>query len=575
MRRPLVLEPLEPRVYLSAGAGDDPAAARLAADQVHALVNELFPSGLASTAEVQAFDTADSRTRVLLVDVNGNADDSPALLAAFDRDTGKLLASIELAAGQFALVTNLSAGNDGSTSPHDTALGGLPQLSFNLAIVSRQDSASVSPADVNSSGADYLDSSRRPPSGQVTAATRNDTFTTTSVTNDSEADRNAVSTSANSNAATDSTPTSPPVVVVIPTGAQSETLVPGGNRDTARPLILAPIFSQWFAVLNTTPWWGRAVELPGVQSRVGDLLDRGLDDDYFSSRSRLGMADEFGDSLNSLEFATSRVMLRSPAQLMVFAAPATHAPGSGGAGAELATYNFATGQLARTGHAVSSRLFAAGDQVAFLSSEIEQGADLSGDGAMNALVLQVFNPVTGGVRNTGVSADRIRAEAGQLILGLRDVGKEATASSVLASTGKLWAYRFDPSTGRLTNLLRPFDVGVDTAAAPSRAEAHSVFEPPMADAAIIVRANRPIDPSRSADLMQGQTIAPIDTPASRPIPVAIDASPRPAGGNPAGPPKPGGSAGTSAPDSNSSASSPSSASAPAGSSSGDGGSGAD
>jgi hypothetical protein len=563
-----MLEPLEPRVYLSASTGDDPPAASLAADQVRTLVNELFPGGLASSAEVQAFESADSRTRVLLVDVNGNADASPALVAAYDRVTGQLLTSIEVAAGQIALVTRLPADAGVMNSPDGTTAAGATQVPFNLAVVSRGNPANDSPTTGHFTSGTELESVTKSPSGLPTATTREDSITTTSVSNDPAADRNTENTPTTSSPATDPVPASQPVVVLIPSGAQVGTQAPGGNRDAARPLIL----SHWFAVLSPSPWWGRAVDLPGVQSRVGDLLDRGLDDDYLGSRSRSVLGNGLGDPLSRPEFSSSRVMLRSPAQLLVFSTPATQESGSSGAGAELATYNFATGQLARTGHAVSSRLFPSSGQVAFLSSEVEQGADLSGDGVMNALVLQVFNPVTGGVRNTGVTAERIRADGGQLILGLRDAGRDATASPAQSAAGKLWEYRFDPATGRLTNLLRPYDLAADAATAPNHAKLSSKFDPPIPDAPVTIRTSRPVDPNRNNDLVYGQTIAPIDTPATRPSPIAIDASPRPTGGNPAGPPKPGGSSGTdSTPDSGASASDSSSTSA--GASAGGGGSG--
>lgn len=585
MRRKLELELLEARVYLSAAASPDDPLRALRTEATSALVAQLVASNRISSIDVQTIESADARAAVVVLDVNGFADSGDALLATFDGATGELLGSLPVSGGQIFLVTQAYntagplavpvvrfEGTEINSSPQvSRVVTGFADQDGDLRFDQREFHVANLTDDPSGVGGD---ASSTVLSGNNFAVSQEDNFD-----NAIRPPRPVVPT--------DAAPVSVPVLVVFPSGRipasfnvraelnRAASSPAETNRDGGRPLILTPILQQWFGGLSASPWWTRATELPGVQSRVGDLLSRGLEDTYFGGKSRLA-SDDFlaGPSVGNVS-TSSRVMLRSTANLMVFTSPRT----SGSAdqpGSELAIYSFATGQLTRTGYSVSGRLFRAGSQVAFLTAESEHGTDLSGDGVLNALVLQVFNPVTGGVRNTGIRAESIRTEAGQLILGVRDRAKQTPPAAADTVAGVVAAYRFDPATGQIVSLEKSFDAfsqRADAAASDATSELERIAVPDRAKVDRRESSNRLANEPMPTPV---HTIAPIDTPASHSAHVATDAAARPTSGGPAGPPKPGGASGNgsdpapSAPTSSSPA-----ASAESDSSAGDAGAGGD
>jgi hypothetical protein len=574
MRRPLELELLEPRVYLSAPAHDE---------QPRMLLWSGSESGFAQLGLPSVSETS-AQAILLVVDVNGVSDPGDAILATFDPETGALLGSVPVSRGELILLT------EPTTVPNAGGSTGIAPQSP-AAVVTPPNTAP--PSDTTPSSSTPLPGDTTPSDGSP--APTGDTTTDTGepienssidevpsirtpvgvVITDDSSPTGPVPTPGSSppgngtppgnvppnNASPPSgvgqpiggptapSPTRPPIVVIFTNGSIPPSFIPPGNADrrpsvplelprgSTQPLILIPSFSRWLTALNDSPWWTRAAELPGVQSRVGDLMTNQNWDDTIGARPGLlsddgssGMASESGS-------LSSRVFLRSPVRSIVFTTPRIVTGTQAQPGAELAVYDMDTGQLRRTGHSVTGRLMRAGDQVAFLSSEWEQAADLTDDGVWDSLVLQMFNPVTGGVRNTGISAEAIRVDDDQLILGIRSPVRQSERGD-----HSLIAHRFDPRTGRLVDLQTGFE---STAAAglARRPSARLPLGHPQPVAKLLtgteLAGTTPISPL----FVRAHTMAPIDTGESAKPSVASDLPARPASGGPSGPPRPGGSTG--------------------------------
>lgn len=568
------MEPLEPRVYLSGNTGQASAFVGRQVTDLAAISERLQAIGLDATVEVQTVGTAESQTEIIVVDVNGPADATDVLLATFDADTGELLGSVRVTEGQFLIVNN-SRGPMGLVS-------GAAQLSTNrLDAVSPPVVARVdSPGAVVNTAPAGLQSQTQGNSNYVESTARDDTnskFGSAAVQVVSDGAASAAAASAQQPTG-GSTAGSPPIVVVFPSGRIPDSFRirdeltaaarPDRVRDPARPIVISPIFPQWFSALNYSPWWSRAVELPGVQSRVGDLMNRGLDDSI--SGRRIGLLSDDVDALGGgLTAMSSRVVLRSPTHLMIFTTPSTRASTRGEHAAELAIYSFETGQLSRTGQSVTGRLVRAAGHVAFLSSEAEQGADLTGDGVLNAVVLQMFNPVTGGVRNTGIAAEALRSVNGQIILGVRETARNGADSPPPTDPGLLIAHRFDPVSGRVTSLMKLFNPADGTVSISIKPEPVATDRLPQAllanDSALLP------SPSIGDSILKPlRTAAPVEPSANPSTHGSSDASRRLTTGEAAGPPTPAGSSGAG-PDPGESASSSPSGSSSSGDSAGDDG----
>ena len=142
---------------------------------------------------------------------------------------------------------------------------------------------------------------------------------------------------------------------------------------------------------------------------------------------------------------------------------------------------------------------------------------------MNGMVLQVFDPVTGGVQNTGIKAEMIRANGSQLVVGIREPTSNAATASKSAAPRPLAAHQYDTNTGRLTNLRTGFD------AVPPRVLASDASMSPTPSG-----RERPIGQPTNASAL----IAPIESPAAQAPPAPTGAASTTAH-TPSGPPKPG------------------------------------
>jgi hypothetical protein len=501
-RHPLELELLEPRVYLSGiQGGNEPQTLWRA--EVAALADRLAASNI---------NLHSGQPVLVVIDVNGPTNSNNAIVATFDPATGELIGTVEVTGGEIILTTDAPSKNpDIKTGTNESpAPGGgtSPIVAAPSATDPQQPSQTTRPP--------------RPSSAR------------------------------------------PPVVVVFTNGTIPETFNPplitgsGGQQPPANetpapslPLIVVPSFPRWLTMLSVSPWWTRATERDGLQSRDG-VMDAQLWDDTIGGRSRQLSEDlPYGPSSQSV--MSSRVFLQSPVRSIIFTSPRAATDAGAQPGAELAVYNLETGQLRHTGHAVTGRLVRAGSRVAFLSPGWEQPLEFLDDGVLNTAVLHVFDPVTGGVRNTGISAETIRSENDQIILGIRNAAQQSSDSPLNPGV-RLLAYRFDPGTGRLIDLHAAFETAVTPVITSQTA-------PPNSDRPTLLEPNAArIDLQSAWPFAAVHTMAPLDSGAALKANIGGEQSARPAPGSPSGPPKPGGSSGVS-PSSNSTVSSTSASSA--------------
>jgi hypothetical protein len=537
MRRLLEVEQLETRVYLS-GLATAAGSLRTQRHGVAPAIGDQGRSGVISPVEVQAISSPNGALSILVVDVNGFADSSDAILATFDSDTGALLTTASVSGGQFILVTN-SSRPIVQNSNYTSSNGSSSSLGW-LQVVDQQGTILIESSQVNDQAnvENVIPDQAAPaqnPAGGVESNGQHDADPPTSVTREPQPGAR------------------PPVIVVFPHGRLPRSIHNGAElngAETSTParsdsdpaLIFAPAFPSWFSTSSQSPWWSRVTELQGVQARVNDLFSRPLQDadqlGHPSFRSR--------EALDSLGLPTmadgSRLLIRAPSHLMVFAMPRA-IDSSATAGSELAIYNFTTGELKRPGYSVMSRLVRSGNEIAFLSTALEEDAGWIGDQASDIPVLQFFNPSTFGVRSTGIRAESLRVQDGQLILGVRN-SAQAVAG---AESDGLAAYRFDPTSSQLVDLHQSFDSSASQAALLSHGDNRRIVPLPI--------------PFAVADELSGMSSQGLATALMRVVPIDVStgqsthdtlrSNPEPANGGPAGPPTPGGSSGEGSSDSGS------------------------
>jgi hypothetical protein len=446
---------LEPRLYLSGGLLG--TAVGTALDR------------LGHIADVAVLRSPDDQADMLLVDLNGAANSDDALLATFDADTGRLIAALPVAGGQLVITNSIVDGRtdglaqriddaanmftpapgpaglrtataqeidgDGNmfTAARANEFGAFPYFDFRVVTIARDEQISGNSLDRHTS----LELASAESVGNEVAVSIAPTQDNTTPAVMAEA----------------APPAQSPIVVAFPAGTLPHDFnvfdaVAADDRPSAQPsqrpvsLVIAPGSFEWLSRLSGSPWHSRALE----RSSVDRLLGSGLGGDLAIDQA----GGEFDGLSRGTEFTSSRVLLRSPVRTLVFKTPAELGRDGRSAGAELAAYNFATGQLTRTGRVVIGPLVAAGGRVAFLSPAA--AADLTADGAIDEQVLQVFDPATGGVRTTSLRAAAIRSVGGQLIVAVSEPNRAASPSAPALPGNRFSYYAYDVASGRLTGL---------------------------------------------------------------------------------------------------------------------------
>jgi len=433
------VEYLEPRLYLSAARLSDAVGLALDLPEQPRDVEVLASS-------------SDGRGDVLLVDLNGNANSADALLATFDAGTGKLIAALPVAEGQL-LLTNPFANDDGRLDSAGRSYF-VPASTSNTVDFDGHrlylDSRDVAMATETIAITDNFNLDRLP------------TTTVQSVGNEVAAPADRVrGDGAQTATADEAATTAAPIVVAFPSGTLPQdfnvfdAVAASGDRPAApasqRPaaIVIAPGPFDWLSRLSGSPWHSRALD----RSSVDRLLGSGLGGDSLGHDSIINRSGgEFGGLSHGSDFTSSRVLLRSPVRTLVFKTPAEPGPDGRSAGAELATYNFATGQLTRTGRTVTGPLVPTAGRVAFLSPVAVDGSNLVGDAALDAQVLQLFDPTTGGVRNTSIRAAAIRLLGGQLVVAVSESTRAESPTAPATPGGRFSYYAYDVASGRLTGL---------------------------------------------------------------------------------------------------------------------------
>lgn len=462
-QRRLEVEYLEPRLYLSAGLPSD--AVGLALDR---------PTDVPEVAVLGR--SSHSQADVLLVDLNGVANPADALLATFDAGTGKLIAALPVAGGELLLtngdgVVDDPAGRSDQAATEGNQLTDLWQADAFLYLDS--DVATIANESLgvrgNSANRDLsldLDGTvshepvRFRPAGSANLAIAGNGLTFQLGSAGAATVELAQDDAALTAAADEAAAASAPIVVAFPSGTLPQDFnvfdaVAAGNPPAApasqRPaaLVIAPGPFDWLSRLSASPWHSRALD----RSSVDRLLGSGPAGDPLGDDSVINRAGgEFGGVSHGSDFTSSRVLLRSPVRTLVFKTPAEPGPDGRSAGAELATFNFATGQLTRTGRAVTGPLVPTAGRVAFLSPVAIDGSNLGGDAALDAQVLQLFDPTTGGIRNTSIRAAAIRLLGGQLVVAVSESTRAESPTAPATPGGRFSYYAYDVASGRLTGL---------------------------------------------------------------------------------------------------------------------------